>query len=123
MSKILVIEDDLVVRANLIELLKEEGFETFEAENGKNGIALAKEILPDLIISDILMPVKNGYEVLLELQKDEATSSIPFIFLSALADISNVRGAMKKGADDYLSKPYKTNDLLNAVYLRLNNVK
>ena len=119
MSKILVIEDDISVRSNITELLTEEGFEIFEAENGKLGITLAKKIVPDLIISDILMPEINGYEVLLELQRDESTSSIPFIFLSALTDLSNIEKGLRNGADDYLTKPYKTKDLLNAVYSRL----
>ena len=123
MHKILVIEDEFLVRANIVELLNEEGFETFEAENGKIGIDLAKRIFPDLIISDILMPEINGYEVLLELQKDIKTSSIPFIFLSALANESHIRMGMRDGADDYLTKPYKASDLLDTIYSRLNKRK
>ncbi|MFZ0456580.1 MAG: response regulator [Ignavibacteriaceae bacterium] len=119
MKRILVIEDDSSVRSNLIELLNEEGYETFEAENGKIGINLAKKVHPHLIISDILMPEVNGYEVLLELQKNESTASIPFIFLSAFTDISNIKRGTREGADDYLTKPYKTKDFLNAVYSRL----
>ena len=119
MKKILVIEDDNSIRSNIIELLNEEGFDTFEAKNGRIGISLGKKVQPDLIISDILMPEINGYEILLELQKDECTASIPFIFLSALADISNIKRDNKEDADNYLTKPYKTRDLLNAVYSRL----
>ncbi len=119
MHKILVIEDDDSVRSSIVELLNEEGFETFEAENGKIGIEKAKQIFPELIISDILMPEVDGYGVLRELQKDQSTSSIPFIFLSARTEASDIRMGMNIGADDYLTKPYKADDLLEAVNSRL----
>lgn len=119
MIKILVIEDDASVRSSLIELLKEEGFDTYDAENGRIGIEKAKEIFPDLIISDILMPEVDGYGVLEEMQKDSTTSSIPFIFLSARTEITDIRTGMNIGADDYLTKPYKAEDLLNAIRTRL----
>ncbi|MGA9293097.1 MAG: response regulator [Ignavibacteriaceae bacterium] len=119
MNRILVIEDDSSVRKNLIELLNEEGIETYEAENGKIGIQKAKQTYPDLIISDILMPEADGYAVLKELQKEPGTSSIPFVFLSARTDMNDIRSGMNIGADDYLTKPYKAEDLLAAVNLRL----
>ncbi len=119
MNKILVIEDDASVRSSLIELLNEEGFDTYDAENGRLGIEKAKEIYPDLIISDILMPEVDGYGVLEEMQKDPATSSIPFIFLSARTEPTDIRAGMNIGADDYLTKPYKADDLLSAVRSRL----
>jgi two-component system, sensor histidine kinase and response regulator len=120
MKKILVIEDDSDVRGSITELLQEEGFETFEAENGKAGVELAKKSFPDLIISDIHMPEMDGYGVLNELQKFAGTSSIPFIFLSARTENSDIRAGMDIGADDYLTKPYKAADLLNAINSRLN---
>jgi len=79
MAKILIIEDEADVRANLIDLLELEDYEVLEAENGLIGIEIARKELPDLILSDIMMPHKNGYEVLLDLQKDPHTQSIPFI--------------------------------------------
>lgn len=122
-NRILVIEDDASVRRNLIELLNEEGFETHEAENGKIGIEKAKQTYPDLIISDILMPEADGYAVLKEMQKESGTSSIPFIFLSARTDRDDIRTGMNIGADDYLTKPYKADDLLAAINLRLQKKK
>jgi len=119
MNRILVIEDDPSVRSSIIELLNEEDFETYEAENGRIGIEMAKTISPDLIISDILMPEVDGYGVLQELQKNPRTSSIPFIFLSARTEASDIRTGMREGADDYLTKPYKACDLLDAVNSRL----
>lgn len=120
MEKILVIEDDQNVRSNTIEILREEGYNVIEAENGKSGLDMAKRFLPDLIISDILMPELDGYGVLEQLQKDVVTSSIPFIFLSARSSSSDIRYGMQKGADDYLSKPYKMKDLLDVVNTRLS---
>lgn len=119
MKKILIIEDEATVRAGIADLLKEEGYKIFEAENGRAGVDTAKKILPDLIISDILMPEMNGYEVLDEMQSDKNTSSIPFIFLSAKTEKSDIRTGMNIGADDYLTKPYKADDLLCAVNSRL----
>lgn len=120
MKRILIIEENSSVRSNIIELLTSEGYETFEAENGKIGITLAKKVHPNLIISDILLPEINGYEVLLELQRDDSTASIPFIFLSAFADISNKNRSSREGKNYSLTKPYKTKDLLNVVNLKLN---
>jgi signal transduction histidine kinase len=119
MGKILVIEDDQSVRVGIIDLLTEEGHEVLTAENGKQGISHAKMYLPDLIISDILMPDVDGYTVFNELQKEVASSRIPFIFLSARADSNDVRYGMNLGADDYLTKPYKANDLISAVSSKL----
>jgi two-component system sensor histidine kinase/response regulator len=123
MNRILVIEDDQTVRGNIVELLIEEGFEIFEAENGKTGIEKAKKEIPDLIISDILMPEADGFEVLHELQKELVTASIPFIFLTAQNNDTDVRLGMREGADDYLTKPYKAVDLLDAVNARLSKKK
>jgi signal transduction histidine kinase len=120
MNRILVIEDDHSVRGNIVELLTEEGFEIFEAEDGKTGIETAKKEIPDLIISDIIMPEIDGYEVLHELQKNFITASIPFIFLTAQNNDTDIRLGMRQGADDYLTKPYKAVDLLDAVNVRLS---
>ncbi|MDR3628001.1 MAG: response regulator [Ignavibacteriaceae bacterium] len=120
MSKILVIEDDPSVRVGIIDLLTEEGYEVLTAENGKQGISQAKMYLPDLIISDILMPDVDGYTVFNELQKEVASGRIPFIFLSARADANDIRYGMNLGADDYLTKPYKANDLISAVNSKLS---
>ena len=120
MSKILVIEDDRSVRTGIVDLLTEAGYEVSNAENGAQGISQAKAYLPDLIISDILMPGIDGYMVFSELQKDIVTCGIPFIFLSAKTDTNDVRYAMNLGVDDYLTKPYKATDLISAVRSRLS---
>ncbi len=119
MSKILVIEDEDFVRTNVSELLEAENFEVISAENGLLGVQVAKEQIPDLIICDVMMPKLNGNEVLETLRKDPKTQMIPFIFLTAKADKTDLRQAMEQGADDYLTKPFTRAELLGAVHSRL----
>jgi DNA-binding response OmpR family regulator len=123
MCKILVIEDDPNVRANTVDLLKEEGYEVLEAENGRIGIDKAIGNIPDLIISDIMMPEADGFTVYRELQNNILTASIPFILLSAKTEIMDIRSGMNMGADDYITKPFKTSDLLKSVNTCLNKSK
>jgi two-component system sensor histidine kinase/response regulator len=119
MSKLIVIDDDVSVRSNLVELFEMEGFEVLGAENGCVGVQLARQHLPDLIVCDIMMPDLDGYGVLEELRRDFATATIPFIFLTAKADKADVRQGMSLGADDYLVKPFTRDEILAAVSTRL----
>lgn len=119
MEKILVIEDDILILESIIELLQNEGYECLKAVNGEEGIEIAKEETPDLIICDIQMPGLNGYEVLQHLRANPRTSTIPFIFLSALVDKSDLRKGMILGADDYLTKPFQPEELISSVKTRL----
>lgn len=119
MPKILIIEDERAVRSNIIDLLAVEGFETIGAENGQIGLKLAKERRPDLIICDVLMPRIDGYEVLRTLSQDGDTATIPFIFLTAKAERSDMRQGMELGAYDYLTKPFTRVELLAAVNAQL----
>ncbi len=118
-SVILVVEDDADIRSNVCDLLQAEGFDVLAAENGRVGTQMALEALPDLILCDISMPELDGYSVINVLQNDEATRLIPLIFLSAKADRSDLRKAMVLGADDYLTKPFTVQELLQAVHARL----
>jgi len=118
-SKILLIEDDPDVLENIKLLLEEENYNIVTATNGINGVKAAKEELPDLIICDITMPEMNGYQVLKVLSTDPQTNTIPFIFLTAKVGIENLRKGMEFGADDYLMKPFKINELLKAIETRL----
>ena len=122
MKKILLIEDDQIMRENTAEILELDNFEVHTAENGKLGCTKAKELLPDLIICDIMMPVLDGYGVLHVLSKDPHTAGIPFIFLTAKAEKSDMRKGMQLGADDYLTKPFEDTDLLNAIEARLKKI-
>ncbi|MCU7497206.1 MAG: response regulator transcription factor [Ignavibacteria bacterium] len=119
MGKILVIEDHQTVCQTIKRLLEKAGYEVTAAQNGSEGIRLALETLPEVIVCDIMMPGINGYEVLKHLHSIEKTSSIPFIFLTAKAEMTDLRLGMDLGADDYLVKPFKANDLLSAIKTRL----
>jgi len=118
-KKALVIEDDEAIRANIVELLSEEGFTALGAENGKRGLELARSDRPELVICDIRMPELDGFGVLTELRSDPDTRTMPFIFLSAAADRADVRRGMNLGADDYVTKPFTRAELLDAVRSRL----
>ena len=119
MQKILVIEDEKDVRNTIVELLNNAGYSVFEAEDGQEGIDFLKDQIPDLVISDIMMPKVDGYKVLEYFQILPATMTIPFIFLTAKADPSDVRKGMNTGADDYLTKPFRAKELLEAVKNKL----
>lgn len=118
MKKILLIEDDPLVRANILELLEAEEFHTLSAENGFIGALWAMEHIPDLIICDVLMPELNGYDVLRALRQDPMSATIPFIFLTANADKADIRRGMELGADDYITKPFTRVELLGAIATR-----
>ena len=120
MTQILVIEDNAVACTLMLKLLQAEAFDVLIANDGLEGVQLAQSHEPDLIICDIMMPESSGYEVLQQLRTHPATASIPFIFLSAKADHTDVRQGMELGADDYLIKPFKRNELLAAIAARLN---
>ena len=119
MSKILVIEDEFLIRENLLERLGSEGFDTVGAENGVDGVKLALADRPDLIICDVMMPELDGYGVLRTLRQNPNTAAIPFIFLTAKADKAALRQGMELGADDYLTKPFTKTELLGAIATRL----
>ncbi|UAM98160.1 response regulator [Polaribacter litorisediminis] len=119
MKKILIIEDNQDVRENTAEILELANYQVSTASDGDNGIASAKSFQPDIIICDIMMPKMNGYDVLLNLNKDKKTARTPFIFLTAKTERTDVRKGMNLGADDYLKKPFQENELLEAVASRL----
>ncbi len=119
MKTILIIEDNLEVRENTAEILELANYQVLTAENGKVGIDLAKKHIPDLIICDIMMPELDGYGVLHLINKSPETAAIPFIFLTAKTERSDIRKGMNLGADDYLTKPFDDIELLDAVEIRL----
>jgi len=119
MKKILLIEDNKDMRENTKEILELANYKVFAARNGKEGVEAAKKERPDLIICDIMMPVLDGYGVLHLLAKSDETASIPFIFLTAKAERSELRKGMEMGADDYVTKPFDDIELLNAIEIRL----
>lgn len=119
MVKILLIEDDELVRENVLELLDAEGFKTFCAANGLLGKEIAQQQVPDLILCDVMMPELDGYGVLQAVRQNPDTMTIPFIFLTAKAAKGDFRTGMQLGADDYLTKPFTRAELLGAVQTQL----
>lgn len=122
MNKILVIEDEAHVREIVVEILTEEDFTVVEANNGQMGVSLAVQELPDLIICDVMMPALDGYGTIAELRKNPITQTIPVIFLTAKATKGDMRQGMNLGADDYLTKPFTRDELMDAVNARLARV-
>lgn len=120
MKKILLIEDEPETLENLTLMLEMEGFKPLAAPNGRVGVVLAKQELPDLILCDVSMPELDGYGVLETLRADERTVSIPFIFLTAKGDKKDLRTGMNLGADDYLTKPASAEEVLGAISARLD---
>ncbi|PWJ59259.1 CRP-like cAMP-binding protein [Dyadobacter jejuensis] len=107
------------MRENTAEILELANYTVLTATNGKEGVQMAQESSPDLIICDIMMPELDGYGVLHLLGKDDTTTGIPFVFLTAKVEKDDYRKGMTMGADDYLTKPYDDIELLNAVEMRL----
>jgi CheY-like chemotaxis protein/anti-sigma regulatory factor (Ser/Thr protein kinase) len=119
MPKILVIEDEPMVRESVLDLLRLEDFEVCGAENGLVGLSMARQERPDLIICDVMMPELDGFQVLTALQEDHTTATIPFIFLTAKSDPTDLRQGMELGADDFLTKPFSYDELLRSIETRL----
>jgi len=122
MKTILIIEDNEDIRENVAEILMLSNYKVIMANNGKEGIETAQEKHPDLIICDIMMPGVDGYGVLHVLHKDPDTQNIPFIFLTSKSERSDFRIAMEMGADDYITKPFAGNELLNAIESRFKKI-
>lgn len=103
-SKILLIEDDAVLAKVVYEELSEANFEVFQAYDGETGLAMAREKHPDLILLDIIMPKKDGFEVLEDLKKSPETKTIPVALLTMLGSDDDVKKGLRLGATDYIVK-------------------
>ncbi|MGZ8941045.1 MAG: response regulator transcription factor, partial [Limisphaerales bacterium] len=119
MTKILVIDDEAILREEIVEWLTMEGYTANSAEDGLIGVETAFRQLPDLIVCDITMPHLDGYSVLAELHANPATAAIPFIFVMARVTHEDIRHGMSLGADDYITKPFTRLELLQAIQSRL----
>jgi DNA-binding response OmpR family regulator len=119
MTKILIVEDEKEIRENIAQILQLNDYETISADNGKTALELAIKYLPDLIVSDIMMPYMDGYEFLENLRKIDKISSIPCILVTAKVEKRDIRQGMELGADDYLTKPFTPEELLNSITSRL----
>ncbi|MET4075923.1 response regulator [Hymenobacter sp. UYCo722] len=120
MKTILLIEDDQAIRENTAELLELAGFSVLTADNGQRGVEQALATKPDLVVCDIMMPVLDGYGVLQIFNQNARLAGVPFIFLTAKTERTDLRHGMALGADDYLTKPFDRAELLSAITGRLN---
>lgn len=120
MARILVVEDEKTQRLMIMTMLKSHGYEAIGAENGAEGIDLARQHSPDLILSDIHMERGDGYSMLSAIRNDQSTATIPVIFITGMADLTVMRQSMQLGADDFIPKPFSPDELLAAVRTRLD---
>ena len=124
MSKILIIEDEKILRETLSEILEISGYDVVQAKDGEEGVEVFARTAPDLIICDIHMPKKDGFAVLKMIGTLTPASKFPpFIFISAKVEPENIRKGMDLGATDFITKPYSTPELLKIIKLRLEKRK
>lgn len=115
MTQILVIEDDPTQRMLTSAVLRSAGYEVTEAVDGMEGLRMAVQSAPDLMVCDVMMPGLNGYQVVDALKKEPALATVPVILLTAMSDRSHMRIGMLSGADDYLFKPFRATELRQSV--------
>lgn len=116
---VLVIEDEAPIRANLLRFLALEGYRTLGAENGRIGLELARNGMPDLILCDVMMPEMDGFAVLNAIMGDPKIRHIPFIFLTASAEKEALVAGLKLGARDYVTKPFQISELAELLHRHL----
>ena len=123
MIKILCVEDEEDIRENIVDILRDENFEVFEASNGKEGYKKFLEVAPDIVISDIMMPESDGYELLKMVREsqDSRKNNIPFIFLTALGQKQDVVKGINLSANDYLIKPIDFELMIAKINEKINN--
>lgn len=121
--KILIIEDETILRENIVDFLELKNFKTSQAKNGLDALEILHKDVPDIIISDIAMPVFNGIQLLKIIRKNDKYNHIPFIFLTAKAEKDDLRDGMLNGADDYIIKPFTFDELYNSINTRINRLK
>jgi signal transduction histidine kinase len=122
-SSILVIDDEPALRVGLAALIKRQGYAVITASDGYDGLKKAKDVVPDLILSDVMMPPPNGFEVRRLMSQDPQLASIPFIFLTARTDTVDRVNGIRGGADDYITKPYVPDELLARIEAVLRRVE
>ena len=116
---LVIAEDEPALRENLQWMLELEGFSVRAAANGQEALSLCLQETPDLLLTDVMMPELDGYSLVRALRQHQTLATLPIIMLTAKADRSDVRAAMNRGADDYLTKPYRREELLEAIHARL----
>lgn len=114
-QKILVVEDDARIASVMQTIFKLNKIEAHVVNSGEAAIDIVKENVYSLIISDVMLPGLDGFDILKELKADPKTKDIPFLFLSAFADDADVLKGLQAGADDYITKPFTAKGLVEVV--------
>ena len=122
-STILIVDDEPALRLGLAAKIKRQGYNVVTAADGSEGMQKAKDVLPDLILSDVMMPPPNGFEMRKLMSEDPQLASIPFIFLTARSAVDDRVTSIRDGADDYITKPFVTDELLARIEAVLRRVK
>ena len=120
---ILVVEDENALRENITAIIAHYGFQVISAPSGEAGVKMAVESNPDIIICDIMLPGIDGFEVLAQIKQAQQSATHAFIFLAAKSTRSDTRAGMNMGADDYLTKPFTKEELLNSIKARMEKLE
>lgn len=120
---ILIVEDDVTLRENTAEFLALEGYTPITAKNGRNALEKIQIQIPDIIISDLLMPEMDGLELLTQLGKNSKLSRTPFIFFSGKTENTHITRGLDMGASKYIKKPFELEDLLRVIECCLKDIK
>jgi CheY-like chemotaxis protein len=120
--KVLLVEDEIRILTTLEYILQRNGYEVVTAGNGLEALDVVKSFTPDMILCDVMMPKMDGYDFLRQ-YRSTVNASTPFIFLTAKSDYSDIRSGMALGADDYLVKPVRSEELIHAITTRLNRTE
>ncbi len=119
---ILVIEDEQALRENISEIVAHYGFQIICASTGEAGLEMAFQFKPDIILCDIMLPGMDGYEVYARVKQSSELLSTAFIFLTAKSTRTDIRAGMNMGADDYLTKPFTKEELVNSIQARVEKL-
>src|SRR5687768_18608335 len=120
---ILIIDDEPALLLGLTAIIRRHGYNVITAADGNEGLRKAREAMPDLILSDVMMPPPNGFELRRIMSLDSDLASIPFIFLTARSNVEDRVSGMREGADDYITKPFATEELLARIEAVFRRVK
>lgn len=120
MTQILTVDDDHIMLVILKTVLTKEGYHVTQVKNGKEAIALKDRFAFDLVICDLMMPYANGYEVLSSFRNDPVTANTPIIILSSVGNTATIEEVLSLGANEFISKPFTSADLLGKIKTLLN---
>ncbi|NLR92707.1 MULTISPECIES: response regulator transcription factor [Flammeovirga] len=120
---VLVIDDEKNLLESIVDLLEINDFKVLSAESGPDALEIIKQQIPDIILCDVMMPAMNGYLFLKELRKNPLAVGVPFIFLSAKSDRHDIRKGMNLMADDYITKPFTQQELLQSIRARIDRIE